>query len=495
MEVAMVMKQEEVLMQKGYDIGIGVAMATGSPMALGTTGEVTAPQFGTGGSGSFTFSRLETSEDLETALGIEADVSAGIGLFRGSASLDFAKQCRIQSSSLCVMVSAREDFAFKQMDSPALSPAAATLVENGNMEQFANQFGEYFIRGMSTGGRFLGVIRIETKSTQSKLDVDSALSASYGFQVDADVKLKIRETLKTANARIDARYIFDGGEVKTRITSSDPLTALEELYQAMDEWTATVRKDPKAYSVTLAPYIIALGPLPPNLAEIEHQRDVLIRCAKLRSQTMDKLNLIDYILDPDHRGEFEIVPPPEGPDLPELQARLAGDLDVIGRAASFAINNVKQACDPVTFMREIQGVPDFVLTALPQNLPEHTGGLLAAPSIRVPNMIGIDNGELCDFLQCINIGSVNDCLAGTVLTGEDGIAHPISTINREAAQFLADTKKPGMPKVTFSPDVVCAIPADENDPLGMPWAIVAQSPNPGDLVSEKDEVILHFALK
>jgi hypothetical protein len=151
-------------------------------------------------------------------------------------------------------------------------------------------------------------------------------------------------------------------------------------------------------------------------------------------------------------------------------------------------------------MREIEGVPSFVLTALPQNLPEHTGGALAAPTIRVPNLIGIDNVELCDFLQCINFGSVNDCLAGIILTGEDGIADPISTINREAAQFLADTKgfnttKPGMPKVTFSPDVVCAIPADENDPLGMPWAIVAQSPNPGDLVSEKDEVILHFALK
>jgi hypothetical protein len=50
----MVFQQEEVLIRNGYDIGIGVAMATGSPMALGATGAVTAPEVGTGGSGSFT---------------------------------------------------------------------------------------------------------------------------------------------------------------------------------------------------------------------------------------------------------------------------------------------------------------------------------------------------------------------------------------------------------------------------------------------------------
>jgi hypothetical protein len=68
----------------------------------------------------------------------------------------------------------------------------------------------------------------------------------------------------------------------------------------MDEWTSTVRQQPKAYTVTLAPYAIALGPELPNIIDFEHQRDVLIRCAKLWSQTLDKLNLIDYILDPDH---------------------------------------------------------------------------------------------------------------------------------------------------------------------------------------------------
>jgi hypothetical protein len=362
-------------------------MATGSPMALGAKGEVTPPQIGTGGGGSFIFRRIDTTEDLQKELGISADVSGGIGLFSASDSFSFSERCKIHSSSLTVLISAKEELAFQQMDSPELTPAAAELVENG--KALSDQFGEYFIRGINTGGRFFGVIRIETKSTQAKIDLENELSGSYGLTISADVKLKMSQAMNRASAKAEAFIMYEGGHVTTRPTSNDPIIILEQLFNATDEWTATVRDEPKAYSVTLAPYIIALGPTPPNIAEIENQRDVLIRCAKLRSQTLDKLNLIDYILDPKHMNEFEIIPPPEGPDLSALQAALARDRDVIADAASYAINNIKKACDPETYMREVKGVAGFKLTALPTNLPKHTGGSLVVPNlIPAPNMVG-----------------------------------------------------------------------------------------------------------
>ena len=414
----MALKQEVALFKDGYDIGIGVTMATGSPMALGATGEVTPPKIGTGGSGSFTFRRIDSTEDLETELGISADLSSGIGLFSASASLDFSKKCKIQSSSLTVLVAAEERFAFQQMDSPTLSEAAAKLVANGNMQQFANQFGDYFIRGISTGGRFFGVVRVDTRSEQSKTEVDAELSGSYGLTMTAELRLRISETMKRANARSEAFILFDGGQVTTHPTSNNPAEIVAQLYKAMDEWTASVRKEPKAYGVTLAPYIVALGPTPPNLAEIEHQRDVLIRCAKLRSQTLDKLNLIDYMLDPKHSSEFEIIEPPAGPDLPALQAAFAGDLDVIADAASFAINNIKEAIDPEGFMRRIKGVADFKFTALPANLAKHTGG--AAPAQPAPNAMLNLIGELAipttSILACVTLEDVNHCLG--FLSGE-----------------------------------------------------------------------------
>lgn len=380
----MALKQERILYQEGYDIGLGVTMATGSPMALGVTGGISPPEIGTGGSGTYSFRRIDSTEDLATELGISADVSAGIGLFSASASFDFSKKCKIQSSSLTVLISAEEQFAFKQIDSPVLSPEAARLVADGDFETFAQRYGDYFIRGISTGGRFVGVVRVDTRSSQSKTDIDIALSANYGLTVDADVKIKISNAMTSARAKIEAFVLHDGGRVTTRPTSRDPLELLAQLYRAMDEWTASVREEPKAYAVTLAPYVIALGPRPPNIADMEKQRTVLMRCAKLRNHALDTLNLVEYVLNPAHRDEFAIIQPPSGPDLPALQASLAGDLDIISEAASFAINNLKDAVEPETYMRRIKGVADFKLTSLPPNFAKHTGGNLV-----VPNFVGM----------------------------------------------------------------------------------------------------------
>jgi hypothetical protein len=434
----MALKQETLLMQNGFDIGIGVAMASGSPMALGAVGDVTPPRVGPGGSGSFTFKRLETTEELENELGVGVDVAGGIGLFRASASFDFSKKCKVQSSSLCVMVSAERSFAFQQMDSPRLSDEAAAFIANGNVTRFAEQFGDYFVRGISTGGRFVGVVRIETNSAQSKTDIDIALSGSYGLTVSGNVRVEIAEAMKKASGRAEAFLTFEGGEVRTNPTSKDPLALIGELYQAMDEWTASVRGDPKAYSVTVAPYALALGPAPPNLAELEQQRDVLIRCAKLRARVLDNLNLVDYMLDPDHRAEFEVMPPPGGPDLSELQAALARDLDVIAETASFAINNVKQAKSPEEFMRDIKQVPDFRFTVLPR-LPLHTGrpAPLPAPVPAVPvtSLVGVDLSDI-DFARASGARTVGEFHAQIQLAGGTVTPFQMATITQPVLDFV-----------------------------------------------------------
>jgi hypothetical protein len=138
---------------------------------------------------------------------------------------------------------------------------------------------------------------------------------------------------------------------------------------------------------------------------------------------LDKLNLIEFILDPNHLGEFAIVAPPDGPDLAALQAALAGDLDVIAEAASFAIDNIKRACDPETFMRQVKGVADYKLTPLPPNLPAHTGGPPAPPAIpagffTIPNWQTIDD---------VNAAGQNPDLNIVVLAQNDN-TRPTGTI-------------------------------------------------------------------
>lgn len=95
---------------------------------------------------------------------------------------------------------------------------------------------------------------------------------------------------------------------------------------------------PTPYTALLLPWAIANGPNPPNAADLEHQNDVLKTCAKLRSQVIDRLNILEYLIDPRHTSEF-IMAAGDPARLATLHSAISNDYDIIQSAASYAINN------------------------------------------------------------------------------------------------------------------------------------------------------------
>jgi hypothetical protein len=367
------MDQVEVTYRKGYQFGMGVKSASGSPMAEGVVGTPTPVQGAPGASGRFQMSKVQTTEEMESHLGISADVSGSVGLFSASDRFSFAKDCKVQASSITLLLLCTREFGFVQIDTPALSNDAAALVASGNLALFQDRYGDCFVRGLTSGGQFYGVIRIDAQSAETRQKIENSLSGSYG-PFSADVAVQLSEAMKSSRSSAEVYLYYEGGDVKTK-----PQTP-EELFAAANEWSNTLQSQPRPYAVTLAPYIIASGPEPPNKADLEHQHDVLARCAKLRSATLDKLNLVDYILDTAHRAEFQFDP--QGPDLAALQAGLSSDLDVIAKTASFAIDNPVNALDPEGFARTRLGMPNYTLTILPANLPSHVGATVTVPDFR-----------------------------------------------------------------------------------------------------------------
>jgi len=182
----------------------------------------------------------------------------------------------------------------------------------------------------------------------------------------------------------------------------------EELFAAANEWSNSLASQPRPYSVTLAPYVIASAPMPPNKADLEHQHDILARCAKLRSATIDRQNLVDYILDTAHRDEFDT--PVGGPDLAALSAGLANDLDIIAQAASFAIDSPKDALDPESFARQKKGIAGYALTILPANMPNHRGSTVVVPNFKTmtsqdaANKLAADNHLTTHWVESASVG-------------------------------------------------------------------------------------------
>lgn len=369
------MEQKETIYRKGYEFGMGVTKASGSPVGLGVIGTEDPVKGATGGSGSFRMISIQTTEELESHLGISAKASGGVGLFNADARFSFAQECKCQASSLMLLLTCTREFGFVQIDDPSLSKGAAELVAKGDTEAFLEKYGDCFVRGMTTGGQFFGVIRIDTTSTESRKTVQGALSGSYG-PFSADVESNITEAMKSTNSKAEVFLHYEGGVVNMK-----PETP-QQLFKAADEWSSSLDNNRKPYSVTLAPYVIANGPPPPNSADRLKQQDILERCARLRSTMIDNLNLVEYMLNPNHKDEFEAVL--NGPDLAALHASLSKDLNIIARTASFAIENPKEAIYIEEFanIKLVPPIPNYQITVLPVNLPRHSGSTVRVPDFR-----------------------------------------------------------------------------------------------------------------
>jgi hypothetical protein len=368
------MNQTESTYRRGYAFGIGVESASGSPMGLVVTGTPAMVRDATGGEGSFQFTRIATTSELEDHLGISAAASGGIGLFSASDRFNFAKDCKIQSNSITLLLYCTREFGFEQIDDPRLSESAASIMAKGNLQLFQGKYGDCFVRGIATGGQFFGVVRIDCKSEDSRQTIENSLSGSYGT-LSADVAVKVSSALKATSSHAETYIHYEGGDVKTIVDTP------EKLFAAATEWLNSLAASRKPYSVTLAPYIIADGPEPPNKADLQHQQDVLARCAILRSKTIDKQNLIDYMMSPQHAGDFDIKP--DSPNLSELAAKISNDLDIIASAASFAIENPKDALEPEDYARQKKGLAGYTLTQIPANIPKLKDGVpVTVPDFR-----------------------------------------------------------------------------------------------------------------
>lgn len=366
------MENALVAYKEGHDFGMGIKSSTGGRMQLGATGAVTQIAGGSGGSGSFQMTRIQTTSELESHLGISADASGGVGLFSASDRFNFAKDCKVQTTSITLLLHCTRQFGFRQIAEPSLTQSAAALVSEGRADLFADRFGDCFVVGLETGGQFFGVIRIDTKNDESRQSIENSLSGSYG-PFSADVAVKVSDAMKSTQSHAEVYLYYEGGDVKTK-----PQTP-QQLFDAANEWSNTLAAQPKPYASLLLPYVVANGPEPPNKEDLAHQHDILVRCAKLRSQTFDRLNLVDYINDSAHRGEF--VFDSQGPDLGLLMADLSRDLDIISEAASFAIDHPKEALEPEPYARTKKGLENYTLRLLPSNMPKHLG----ANNVTVPD--------------------------------------------------------------------------------------------------------------
>jgi hypothetical protein len=390
--------QLEVPVRDGYNFGVGADLLSGAPLNKPVINDViNSIANAEGSSVNLIVQRIQTTHELEQALGISAEASYGSPSFGAgvSARFDFAKSAKVQSSSLFMTITATVKLKVLSIDAPALTPEASKLLDNPII--FAQRFGNVFVRSMERGGLFIGVLRIDTSSSEESESIAAELKGSYGL-FSAEAKTKFAEVEKNFSSDVFVQIYHEGGPVNLGIKDpSNPLELLTNANLFLDSFAINPSNSAVPYLVTLAPINIANGPLPPNGEDLEHAQDVMRFCAQRRSGLLDQLNLLQLIVDSPSRYDFS-----NGSSLKEIAAAAVGtqsDLDLISACASQAINSPKGALFPKDFAAAKGAV--FPSASMPATMP--VGKPRPAGEIAVPNFVGSTPNQAFDLAAKLGI--------------------------------------------------------------------------------------------
>lgn len=383
------------LTEYGYGMDLGVGLDTLSGRQRGDGVVRTPAEEVTGAEGqtvSFFLDRIETLEQLETALGVSAEASVGFGIGGGSAKLDFVRNCSFNSFSLFMLARVAVMNSFRQMRDVRLTESAAALVASGEGERFRERFGDSFVRGLLTGGEFFAVLEIETSSEGEKEDVSGQVEGGYGT-FSAEVEFSSSVAALASHSSVKVSSFQRGGDT----TQAETASAIAKKALEFGPDVAGDRGVP--YAVTLMDYRSLDMPAEPNWVDLQNAKDVIRATLRLRASVLTVLNDIDYILT--HRNQFE---PHDTEQLNATRNRLAAAFNGLTDAASRCADDVSQCRLPEA----------LDLTSV--ELPIRKGGT-RRPTIPVPATDGRERSDL----RLVTSGPA-ELLAGlrpSVLQGRD----------------------------------------------------------------------------
>ena len=421
--------------KQGMDYGVGIDTPSADARNACVAGDPSDIHGAAGDTVTFQMTEVTSIEDIQSALGITASASAGVGLFSASAKMNYTESCHFHSSSVFLMVSINVLQAFTSIKAPTISPAAAALLDAGQADRFQEQYGDMFVRGLVTGGQFFGVIEVSSSSKTDQESLSVSLSGSYGlFNASGSVSQSFSKAIENRSVKVSC--FIQGGQ-----TSPVP-TSVEDMVAAARAWPGTLAGKGVPYSALLDSYSILALPNPPNYIDLQHQKDVLIECASLRNQDWFLMNEIDFMTA--HPSQF--IAPVDIPALTAYRNALAHDLNVIAAAASVALSDPKAAAVPT-------------VTAVPMVLPQRVDGAPVEPPVMVQVPVwnsaeDIDNpgydgsGHRVTGLTAAEAGLVVDQVLSTTGTASMGdilsiVPPPGTSVARGSTVTVTVQRNPG----------------------------------------------------
>ncbi|MEZ0448500.1 hypothetical protein [Cellulomonas sp. ICMP 17802] len=450
----------------GYNSGSGLAVGTALEDFDVEVNEYAAAQ-----KVFASISIVNSHEELLDALGMSFEAQGRYGFFQASAKADFSESTQFNSTSTFIVAKCIVRNPFLRGTNFKVSKTAQNLLDTNRFDEFTTAFGDSFVRGQQTGGEFYTVIRITSVSVQTQTDLALSLQAEYnGLAVAGEFKGKFATASSSSSTRSEfqATMYQEAGSGPTVA----PITSVEELIPRFRDFPTIALASSAAYETEVATYDTLPLPLPTP----EDQENFEFALRDTRDQklhfTQVRNDLTFALRNPHFFDQL--------PSVAVLQDAIAGYTKLlnacINHASRLAQGQMKpaQTFDPSALTPPLAEPAPITLVRAPSG---------AVASVPVPSLLDLDYWRIDYAMRCLELGTVEQALAGTVLTGEDDQPAPIE-VSHEVAVFLKTCMAVG---VGFDFELPPSVfPASV-------FSVQAQFPAAGAVIAPPAKLILQFA--
>lgn len=333
----------------GMDFGGGWNDGTGTVRNIGVSGSVPHSVGGDGQIIQFIIDRIETVDELHKALGISADGSASFSLFGGSEKFKFAESCNVKRTSVFQVVSVSVINSEQQISDETLRSPGPELLANGNTARFREEFGDYYVKGIQSGGEYFCVMEMTTESQSDKTDIQNELEGGGGISSGASFDFKTQ--LTDALTRISVKHAIHVKSFQVGGADTTQPTDVAGAINHAAQFANMVREKSLPFKALIQDYRALNLPALPDAAQLQVQKENLAGIAATRAPLLTALNDLAFmIMNP---GQFE----PPTVNLSELRNQVAQAIGRLNDAASRCMSNVGDCNPPQLDLPDLSKMP------------------------------------------------------------------------------------------------------------------------------------------
>ena len=194
--------------------------------------------------------QIESVSQLNKALGLSAEGSLRTGFTKISAKASYMKSHKMDRYSIYLLASTKVKNREIDLGRLSLSDEAKDLLNQPNgLTLFHKAYGDRFVRAISYGGEYFGVLRISSNSKQDKQNIRASISSSgFGWNASGKVQTSLQKYSKTNSMSV--KNIINGA------MSVRPPTTVAEMIELASRFPQLIGRKGSPIKVVLSDYTV-----------------------------------------------------------------------------------------------------------------------------------------------------------------------------------------------------------------------------------------------